>query len=831
MRTRRFIPASLVAFAFVVVLPVPASARQLPLDTSFGSGGTVESAFGPTFSQIEFGAVEVQPDGSILAALRHGSEEGAWLRRYEADGNRDLGYGQVGFHPQPEAVQADGKVLRLAGGDSLQRFEPDGTPDPSFGTQAYGSGMSSDSVPFSIEDIVQLPSGDILVGGKRMKYVPGVEEPEYVFDQLAVARFDEHGKLDPGFGGGDGVVLLGDDYGFHAERLLGIAPRPGEEVTILAQDTAPSQFGEAVSHSGTALLGLTSTGGRDPGYGEGGAAHLDGLVVDFHSFPDGSLLFAGDSWGSPLAPGRTVVSSNLFLARYGNDGRPDPSFGTAGEAIADFGGLDLARAMLVEADGSILLGGGTTDSGSSDCRRFYRFCDEEPVLARFTPSGQPDPTFGDGGLLRLAALAEPYGSLEDNIGVMALASRPSGRILAVGGSGSAAFLAGLSPAGELEPGFGDGGIVVEREPSPSSAAAHALGVDGRGRILVAGGTDAGLADGPAGSPENAVFRYLPGGGLDTSYGQGLGYLRVPETGELAVDRDGAVVVSSSQTPLQLTRVTPAGEIDTAFGEEGTTILPSPRHGARLASLVLLPGGGIVAAGTMPGKSRIAVFRARADGSPDRAFGRDGFALFAFGQGRRSEVGQMTVDPRGRILIVGSVGVSSHETLAAMRILPTGRLDRRFGRHGVTHLRAGRRSLASAVQLQADGEILIGGRAWHRSVLSDLLLRLRSSGGLDRRFAHGGISWVRAPGKYLQSPEAILKLSNRILVLRRGRAGQVLAYRTGGRFEGSFSVPGTPKSRRLTSRPLGAMQGHKALLAAQIRSRPDAGFELLRLGFR
>lgn len=107
------------------------------------------------------------------------------------------------------------------------------------------------------------------------------------------------------------------------------------------------------------------------------------VVVAFQPLAGEGVLVAGDAWGAPPVPWNSMPSSDFFIARYGEDGRPDPSFGEAGTAISDFGGLDLARAMLVEPDGSILLGGASTDTSQSYCLRFRGFCDEEPVLAKF----------------------------------------------------------------------------------------------------------------------------------------------------------------------------------------------------------------------------------------------------------------------------------------------------------------------------------------------------------------------------------------------------------------------------------------------------------------
>jgi hypothetical protein len=262
----------LAALALFLALASAASAKRLPLDSSFGERGKTVAEPGPTFDEAIFSAVAPQPDDSILVTRSSGDSVG-WLQRYLADGSRDTSYPTVPPPAEPRATQADGKVLERANGASIQRREPDGSPDPTFGTQAWGAAKRSDDVPFTIEQILPLAGGDIVVAGSAYRYEYFDDgEPYRVFDQLAVARFDEGGALDPGFGGGDGIVLLGTDYGFPGQALVGLAPRPGEGTILVTDDLQPNQHGIVFTHAGSALLGLTPAGGFDPSYGAGGIA-------------------------------------------------------------------------------------------------------------------------------------------------------------------------------------------------------------------------------------------------------------------------------------------------------------------------------------------------------------------------------------------------------------------------------------------------------------------------------------------------------------------------------------------------------------------------------
>ena len=341
----------------------------------------------------------------------------------------------------------------------------------------------SDYVGFRIEDIVTAADGRILVAGTKYHNVlsGAPAEPEYVPEQLCVARLESSGRLDPGFGT-RGVVALHSERGFAGERLVGIASRPGGGVVVIADEALKPGLPAIDSASGSDLLGLTATGSLDPGYGDGGTVHLAAELTGFGSMPDGSLVVAGNQWSaSPVV--REVHDSDLFLARFGDDGRPDPSFaGGAGMATVDFGGLDLLGALLIEADGDILLGGSST-SLTTNCAYFVGFCTQTPVLARFTAAGLPEAGLGPGGRLELSALTAPFVGLEGR-GVRSLAARPGGGVLVGGGSGPFAFLAALAPSGGLDPVFGTAGIATESVPYKSRSGAGQIAIAADGGILV-----------------------------------------------------------------------------------------------------------------------------------------------------------------------------------------------------------------------------------------------------------------------------------------------------------------------------------------------------------
>src|SRR5262249_4279591 len=130
---------------------------------------------------------------------------------------------------------------------------------------------------------------------------------------------------------------------------------------------------------------------------------------------------------------------------------------------------------------------------------------DNAIIARFTPGGALDPSFGDGGRVTVDLGAEDP--------ALAVAVQPDGRILVLGQSRSlnccqllATFIARSLPDGSLDPSFGDGGIA-----RTGAFAGQALSVAPSGRIVVAGrGTD---------GRSSVVARYLRDGSPDRAFGE------------------------------------------------------------------------------------------------------------------------------------------------------------------------------------------------------------------------------------------------------------------------------------------------------------------------
>jgi uncharacterized delta-60 repeat protein len=351
-----------------------------------------------------------------------------------------------------------------------------------------------------------------------------------------------------------------------------------------------------------------------------------------------------------------LVSGIAWAAAPGELNR---SFGDGGVAHLEMGGTDRAYSVVIGDDRRIVLAGGTTNSNLTAARF---------AVARFTPDGKPDRDFsGDG---RAFAQIGPYAYAR------AASIDWKHRVVAAGEScpgnqQTCEFaVARFTPDGNLDPTFGNGGVMTTAFPGGD---AHARAVVAtRGRIFVAGVANGKLA----------VARYRRDG-LDAEFGNG-GTTTVDIGGDgdvgngVVVDPRLRVIVASGNGDLAVTEFTSDGHLRRSFGRGGTASAAFPGDYAVATSLALDSRGRIVAAGYdafhgHQGGRRAAVAVARFDrgGALDDSFSRNGkvktqVKKFDFGKG-------VAIDSRGRIVVAGA---SSGGT-CLVRYRANGRLDRFF----------------------------------------------------------------------------------------------------------------------------------------------------------
>jgi len=370
-----------------------------------------------------------------------------------------------------------------------------------------------------------------------------------------------------------------------------------------------------VADGGASIVRFTAAGARHYGFGEGGvlsfrvdpaaegvaARHLaissiavdgDGRLLAFGAETDSRHIFEPE-----FVSGGSLPQSLAMVLRYDPEGRLDPTFGGGrGFVTGTFGfgspkKLPLAEAMkgAVDSRDRPVFLAGAVGIGSS-CIAHAGVTYLPRGIVRLTEAGEPDPSFGDGGTVRLESTEispvlgldaaggpvtelGPLGNAEQVcrpttrlVRLSADGSRrgfgkraairlkeqwlalvePSGALLIEGFRGRQRELARILPTGARDKGFGRAGLARVRLPRGMAFGVRPVAVDAAGRILLVGysGTHHGTV---------VVGRLLANGRLDPSFGEG-GWIVTPVPDHFAVgstaaslDPQGRLLVAAAGT--------------------------------------------------------------------------------------------------------------------------------------------------------------------------------------------------------------------------------------------------------------------------------------------
>lgn len=129
-------------------------------------------------------------------------------------------------------------------------------------------------------------------------------------------------------------------------------------------------------------------GSLDPSFGTNGT-----ILTNFGRSANGANAVAMLPGGRIVIAGYSGVQDGGFdfaLARYRTDGQLDPTFGVGGQVLTDFvdtRGVDVAKAVAIQADGKLVVSGYSGTYGE----------DFDFVVARFRRNGGLDRSFGGDG--------------------------------------------------------------------------------------------------------------------------------------------------------------------------------------------------------------------------------------------------------------------------------------------------------------------------------------------------------------------------------------------------------------------------------------------------
>lgn len=339
-----------------------------------------------------------------------------------------------------------------------------------------------------------------------------------------------------------------------------------------------------------------------------GSARAAGETTGTVPVGDAVYGVAAEASGSAIAVG--AIGSRMLITRVSSGGAVDPTF-TPPSATG------IARAVAVQPDGRIVVAG--EDAG-------------EMVVRRYLSTGALDRDFGSAGTVTFAARV-----------ARSVAVGPCGDIV-IGGSatGSDGFerlaLAKLRSTGALDTAFGPGGLRILDSYGRNSQA-NGVAQQADGKVVFAGQQSPGLQ-----VVGGFVGRVNADGSPDQSFAGGTYYSDFQDASgrysantilnSVAIDDAGRVVavgadVRSEGSLAVFTRLTPAGRLDTSFGQGGLLRTSSSSQGSTeplgARGLTLLTNGRILASGTFKdsGVRSVVLWAVTSSGSLDTAVGDGG----------------------------------------------------------------------------------------------------------------------------------------------------------------------------------------------------------------
>ena len=513
--------------------------------------GSLDKTFNPgSGPNYRVGALILQPDGKVLMCGYFDAINGVprdRIARLNVDGSLDATFIPCsGFSFSfPIALQADGKVLVCGSTNAtsvgIERLNPDGSLDATFNSGVGANG--------AIEELTIQPDGKVLVGGNFSTF-NGTS-------RNGIARLNADGSVDAAFNPDtesntrlyaltlqpDGKVLIGFSVwrgSLGIERLnadgskdASFEPGSGANSRVCALALQPDgktllggQFTTINEMPRKKIARMNANGALDPTFAPRlgtsdplGSVSVYGLELQ----PDGKVLVGGEFISI------NDVTRNR-IARLNADGSLDATFNPGSGANGD------VRALALQADGKVLLGGGFTSINGALCNR----------VARLNANGTLDAGFSSGS--------------GANESVRALAVQGDGKIL-LGGyftqiNGMKRIrIARLNANGSVDttfnPGWGPNGPI------------YALAVQPDGKVLLGGSfsTVNGLS-------RHHIARLNADGSLDATFNPGAGADDSVMT--LVLQADGKVLLGGAFTKIngkpceRIARINTNGSVDTAF---------------------------------------------------------------------------------------------------------------------------------------------------------------------------------------------------------------------------------------------------------------------------
>ena len=391
-------------------------------------------------------------------------------------------------------------------------------------------------------------------------------------------------------------------------------------------------------------------------------------------------------------------------------------------------------------------------------------------------------------------------------------------------------------AADLDATFSGNGIATAFN---AGSVATAVALDQLGRIVVAGYT-------ASAGPDIAVARLMPDGSFDPDFSED-GRVRLDLGGseyafDLVLDAEGGLAIAGrsgdgTDERFLVVRMDPSGSPDASFSVDGVMTVDFGKPYQSANAIAFTPQGRLVLGGYVSNgiSSNAAVARLLPSGQRDTSFSGNGRVTIDTSDGAE-QINDLLVTGAGRIIASGSTEAGLQPRFLAMKLRSDGRLDRDFSGNGIATADVSEGAdLANALTSQANGKIVLAGRAANGGTTDWGLVRFDGAGVLDPSFHGDGIRIVPFAGT-ADEALGVLALGGGLWVAGRGGPGggdlTLARVTTSGALDAAFSGDGLvrvdPFGGADAARGLAVQTDGKMVLAGEARDGLIPRFVVTRI---
>ncbi len=720
------------------------------VDRTFGTQGVVNTDFfNDTSWSEEAVAVAIDSSGKIVVAGNHffSTTYYTFTARYSADGLLDTTFNSQGFHVNSEAgvvVASDMKIdalgnILLSGTDGsdfkIVKFSGDGfshvdlSVDFAGGIDAATSivvqsdgkavltgsaingafGSDFATARFEISPTFQLDTTygnagkvlvdmgtstndigwDSLITSTDEVIVAGSTVNASTQKDMAMMKINSTGILVSSFAGGGKLVV-------DIDNDAGAGTNTSTAKKIATDSTGNLYFGvnKGITGFNAIIFKTDSLGSPINSFGTTSTGTVE---LDVNNSPNDAEALVVDSSNRPMLVTKTTqfINADVAVARYTAAGILDTSFGGAGlNSIDPTFSTDVLNEM-VELNTSPNAGKFVAVGSSGN----------NLIVARYLATGVLDETFGKNGYYTLMGLSAVFEGRD-------IIELSDGRLVIVGREDNKGLVVMLDNTGTPDTTFGTAGI--KTHTGATSLVFNAVIVDSNGKIVV-GGTNTN------GSNKDLFFARMDLTGNPDAPFSSDGTVNIDLTAnddvlDIVELTGGAfIAVGKHDNNGLIVKILNNGTMDTATFGTGNGFMSIDLDPAAsvnvdtLRRVKIKADGRIVAAGyTTNSQPLNTLVQVNSNGTLDTSFDTDGIVSHNYGSGGSKILG-LALDSSENILVTGFNSNGSNDDIFIARVTPTGAIDTLFnGSTGAILVNYGATEMATAIQVRADGSVVIAG---------------------------------------------------------------------------------------------------------------------------